>query len=198
MRKEREQKQEWVTIEFPGYLGSSKDVYSGCWDRDYGRSNWRIVWELSNREILNFEQIFQHYVESYSKFFENNPVDALFLTNNFAYAYDKDKITKKEAFNQFALYNQPGRANQFHHVALNFALELYLGLEFKGLEPIQVREGKPGTDSNTWPAGWHWSPGRIPSAHPELIPLRVGGAKWWQAGSIEDLYQSAKILQIKK
>mgnify|MGYP001571612736 CR=1 len=197
MIKEQETKPNWVTVGHPGYLGKNKDERFATWDKEYGVDKWQIAWQLANGEVLNFDQIFQHYVGGYTLYFENHLDEALFLTDNFSYGYDKDPITKEEAFNPRALVNVPGRPNQFHHVALNFALEFYLGLEFKGKEPIQIREGKSNTDPATWPAGWAWGPGRIPATHPELIPA-IGQPLWWQPGSIEDLYQSAKILQIKK
>lgn len=197
MSKETEGKQNWVTVGSYSYLGKNKDLQMALWDQEYGKGKWRLAWELVSGEVLNFDQIFDYYVESYAKFFEDHLEDALFLTNNFSYAYDHDMITKEEAFDPYALYDRPGRPNQFHHVALNFALEYVHGLEFKGTLPIKVREGKSGTDPATWPAGWLWSPGRIPASHPELIPPRIG-VFWWQPGSIEDLYQSAKVLQVTK
>ncbi len=62
-------------------------------------------------------------------------------------------------------------------------------------EQYAVWDKEYGVDISTWPAGWLWSPGLIPAVHPELIPVSTA-TSWWQAGSIEDLYQSAKILQI--
>jgi hypothetical protein len=197
MDKEKKEKQGWITIGRPGYLGKNKDEQIAKWNSEYGEGNWRLAWQLASGVVLNYEQIFRHYVESYGDYFEHHLDEALYLTSCFSYAYDKDLISKEEAFDPFFLYNKPGRPNQFHNVALNFALEYLHGLEFKGREPIQVCEGKPGTDPNTWPAGWRWSPGRIPAVHPELIP-KDSLSSWWQPGSIEDLYQSAKILQIKK
>jgi hypothetical protein len=110
------------------------------------------------------------------------------LVTNHAYVFDKCLITKLQAFDPYFLYNKPGSPNQFHHVSMNIALELKLSQIFTGACPIQVREGK---------VGWMWSPGRIPASHPELIP-GVVQSSWWQSGSIEHLYQAAKVLQIKQ
>lgn len=197
MNKENENQQSWKTVSRPGYLGKNKEIQYAAWDKEFGQGNWQIAWQLSSGEILGFDQIFQLYVDGYVLYFENHLEEAMFLTDNYSYGYDKDLVSKEEAFNPYALVNVPGRPNQFHNVALNIALEFYLHMEFKGAEPIQIREGKPNTDPSTWPAGWQWGPGRIPSVHPELIP-ESSLTSWWQRGSIEDLYQSAKILQIKK
>jgi hypothetical protein len=196
MSKETEGKQAWITVSKPSYLGKNKDDQFAVWDKEYGLEKWRLAWQLSNGEVLCFEEIFQLYVESYTLYFLNHHDEAFYLTENFSYAYDKDLISKEDAFNPYCLYNKPGRPNQFHNVALNIALEIELGLCFKGLEPIQVREGKPNTDVASWPLGWRWSPGQIPAIHPELIPP-TDKSSWWRSGSIEELYQSAKVLQIK-
>jgi hypothetical protein len=197
MSKETEQNQSWITIGRPGYLGKNKDEKLATWDQEFGPGNWRLTWEMATGEVMDYDAVFLQYVESYAQYFLDHPDEAQFLTNNFSYAYDKELIAKEEAFDPHFLFEKPGSPNQFHHVALNLALEIELDLPFKGLEPIQVREGKPGTDPETWPAGWRWSPGQIPAAHPEYIPEQTQPG-WWQPGSIEHLYQATKVLQIKK
>jgi hypothetical protein len=197
MSKETETNQTWVTIARPGYLGKNKDEQIAAWDKEYGANSWRLVWKTSSGEVLDYDGIFQKYIESYTQYFLQHPDEAIFLTENFSFAYDKELISKEEAFDPHFLFEKQGHPNQFHNVALNIALEIGLNMPFKGTQPIQVRESKPGTDISTWPAGWLWSPGRIPAIHPEQIP-RIDQSSWWQPGSIEHLYQAAKVLQIKK
>lgn len=188
----------WYTVERPGYQGKKKDAQIAHWNQCYGEGNWRIAWELNSGLVQNYEQIFYNfYVPGYVKYFLQYPDEAHFLTTNFSYAYDKDMISKDEAFDPHALYDKPGKPNQFHNVALNLALEYYLGLPFRGNIPIQVREGKPDTDPITWPQGWRWSPGRIDAVRQDLIPKNdIKG--WWSPGTIEDVYQTAKVLQIRR
>jgi len=197
MGKELEGNSGWIIIGRPGYQGKNKDEQLAAWDREYGKGRWRLAWQLATREVQSFDEIFQLYIDSYTAYFIKHSGEAQYLTTNYSYAYDKDVVTKTQAFDPYFLYNKPGRPNQFHHVSLNLALEQRLDRLFLGLQPIQVREGKPGTDASSWPAGWRWSPGRIPATHPELIP-DVIQPSWWQEGSIEHLYQAAKVLQIKK
>lgn len=188
----------WSTIEHPGYFGKKKDEQITKWNETYGEGNWRIAWELANGEVLDYEGIiYKIYVPGYVRHFLLNPADAEFLTQNYSYSYDKDLISREEAFDIYALYNKPGRANQFHNVALNIALEWYLGMPFKGEQPIQVREGKPGTSPEEQPEGYLWSPGRILTIRPELIPDQLLETVWWHEGTIEDLYQKSKVLQVK-
>ena len=187
----------WVTVERPGYFGKRKEELEAKWNNEYGEGNWRLVWETPQGQILTFDEVFTMYIAGYTEYFRLHPDEALYLTDNYSYAYDKDPITEEEAFDPRALFEKLGRPNQFHHVALNTALK-ELGLTFKGKEPIQVRAGKLGTDSDNWPAGWQWQPGLIPAINPEMIRDDVVfEARWWNDGSIEDLYQSCKALQVK-
>src|SRR5258706_1802030 len=188
----------WVTVEHPGYLGKRKDEKYKEWNEKYGEEKWRIVNETATREIFSYEDIiYKVYVPGYVQYFLKNPEEAIFITDNFSYGYDKDLCSREQAFDIYALYNKEGVANQFHHTALNIALEYYLGIKFKGDRPIQIREGKPGTSDSEQPEGFRWSPGRIMSARLDLIP-KIELNKWWSSGTIEDFYQSSKALQIRK
>lgn len=197
MTKKFESQPMWLTVARPGYQGKKKDEQTSRWNADYGEGEWRIAWELQNGVICNYDQIFYNfYVAGYVQHFLENLDEASQLTANYSYTYDKDVVPRSEAFDPHALYDKPGRPNQFHNVALNIALEYYLGLPFKGQLPLQVREGKPGSDPSTWPQGWRWSPGRISAVRQDLIPHH-DTTGWWQKGSIEDLYQTAKVFQVK-
>ena len=187
----------WKTVARPGYQGKKKDEQVTRWNADYGEGAWRIAWELQNGDVCNYDQIFYNfYVAGYTQYFLEHPDEASLLATNFSYTYDKDYVSRSVAFDPHALYDKPGRPNQFHNVALNIALEYFLGLPFKGRQPLQVREGKPGTDPSTWPQGWRWSPGRIAAVRQDLIPHH-DTTGWWEKGSIEDLYQAAKVVQAK-
>lgn len=190
----------WKTAEHPGYLGSRRTERMDEWTENYGEGNWRLEhWETADGSRLGYNDIIQIYIEGYEKHFKEHADEAQYLITNFSYGYDQDPITKEEAFDPYALYNKPGVANQFHHVAFNKALVVVAEKDFQGSEPIQIREGKPGTPDDQQPLGWKWSPGRIPCATPEIIPqIQLKGDHWWQSGTIEDFYQRAKILEVRK
>lgn len=177
MNKEQENNQQsWVNADWDIWAA---EVQRGQWDLFYGEGNWRLIWQLPNKEVLGFDQLFEVYVGSYVKFFEENPVDALFLTNHFSYVYSHDSVSKVDAFDPHASYDRRGKADQFHHVAINLALVNVLGLEFKGPEPIG------GNDAR------FWSPNQIPP-HSELFPTHP------LYPTLNDLYKHARKLQIKK
>ena len=187
----------WVTVERPGYFGKKRAEFEERWNKSYGIGNWKLVWETPQGKVLDYKGIIKVYVQGYAKYFQDHPDEAEYVTSNYSYAYDKDLVTRREAFDIYARYNKPGVANQFHNVAMNLALEKVLGIPFKGKEPLKVRAGKPGTPESEWPAGWRWQPGLIPCVHPEEIYDMNFEGQWWEKGSIEDFYQSNKALQVR-
>lgn len=194
---EKVQELGWVTIARPGYLGSRRDEMYAQWNEEYGESNWRITWVDATGREHDFDSIFQVYVHGYINYFIDHPDEAEFIARNFSYAYDETPITREQAFDPYALVGKPGVSNQFHHAALNVAMQT-LDYRFSGSEPLQVRIGKPGTPPETWPSGWRWNPGDIPCAMPEWIPNVKNEKKWWSGGSVEDFYQSSKVLQVRQ
>jgi hypothetical protein len=189
----------WQTVGHPGFFGESKDLYVAEWNASYTEGGWRLAWELSNGEILDYNGVFyQVFVPGYVQHFRVHPDQAVFLTQNYSYCYDCDLISPKEAFDPYALYDCPGKSNQQHAVAINIALDKYLGMPFVGRRPLQVRENLHDSSTRNQPEGYLWSPGRIATVRPDLIPRVDLENVWWQRGSIVDLYQRAKILQIKQ
>lgn len=181
----------WQTIQQVGYEGKQKDSNRQLWNATFGAGNWRLVWQYANGKLVGFDGVFEEYVLSYTNFFSKNLPLARRVSESYSYTYDKDPIpTKTEAFTPLARVNIPGVANQFHHVALNIALEQRCNLPFQGEFPVQVRLDKPGLPE--------LSPSHIPCIHPDLIPAdNSPGEVWWQPGSVEELYQNSKVLQIK-
>jgi len=180
MSKEKIGNNPWTTVEREVSDIWCVEVQRGQWDKFYGKGNWRLVWQLPSKEILNFDQLFLQYVDAYAKYFEDHYYDALFLTSHFAYVYCYDYISKEEAFNPYASYDQAGKADQFHHVAINLALVDALGLEFKGSTSVGRDEAR------------FWEPDQIPPCHPELIPYES------LYPSLAAFHKNARILQIKK
>lgn len=183
----------WVVKERPGYLGNRKDELAARWNQQYGEGNWRLLWEIPNGEVWSFDQMFwQVYVPGYVKHFLLHHDQACFLTENYSYAYDRDDWGREAAFNPRAQYEQPGIPNQFHTVALNIALEWFLGMPFRGARPIQVRG--PETE------GGQWNPGHIATVRPDLLSDEQRLPGWWRYDeaviSVEEVYQGTKALAV--
>ena len=191
--------EQWIVAERPGYLGSKKDAKHKEWDEKYGVGNWQISWQLADGRSLDYEHIFHLYLLSYLQYFIDHEDEAKFITDNYSYAFDESPIAYQDALEPLFLMNKKGISNQFHHVALNLVLVKIKGQVFKGKKRLQVRMGKEDVPEENWPNGWKWHPGRIPATNPHLIPKGVDHKrKWWNDGSIEDLYQSSKVLEVKK
>ena len=183
----------------PGYLGARRTAKEQEWTEQFGKDGWRFRWQTKEGRILDFPEVFQVYVDGYVQYFEQHRDEAEFLVKNFSFGYDYDMINKQQAFDPFALYDRPGVRNQFHNVAFNIAVERVTRKEFEGTEPIQVRDAKPGTPIEERPAGWKWSPGYIPCVDQSIIPsVELDGEQWWENGSVEDFYQRAKVLQVRR
>ena len=201
------QEAKWVIAsppdDHPGYLGARRTVREQEWTQRYGEEGWRFRWQTSREtggRIMGFDEVFQVYVAGYEQYFRQHLDEANYLISNYAYGYDLDPITKEQAFDPHALFDKPGVRNQFHNVAFNIALRSVTGKDFQGTEPLQVRDSRPGTPVEERPAGWRWSPGRIPCVDPTIIPqgVTLTREQWWENGSIEDFYQKAKILQVRR
>jgi hypothetical protein len=188
----------WRIVERPGYLGGKKDQKEAEWNEKYGKGNWRLDWVTAQGDRLTYDRIIEIYTEGYAEYFRQHMDEAKWITDNFAYGYDLDLVSKEMSFDPYALWQKPGYRNQFHQVAFNHALEFTLGLPFKGRVPIQVRDVKGNVPEDQKPLGWKWNPGAIPCPYPEMIPNTHFEGQWWPKGSIEDLYQSAKVLEVRQ
>lgn len=197
IKREESLEDAWVTVERPGYFGKKREEFEERWNKEYGEGNWRLVWETPQGKVLDYDGIIEVYIEGYAEYFRSHRGEAEYVTSNFSYAYDKEMVTREEAFDPYVRYNKPGHVNQFHNVAMNIALEKVLGLTFKGEVPLKVRAAKPGTPFEEWPLGWKWQPGLIPAPNPEEIFDMDFTDQWWTKGTIEDFYQCNKALQIR-
>jgi hypothetical protein len=84
---------------------------------------------------------------------------------------------------------QKGKATHIQDIAIRNVASIR-GFEFKGNDLIQIRSHK-----TYW--GEQFSPGKIRLHLPSLI-ISPREAGWWDINSVEDFYQSNKVLQIKK
>lgn len=180
----------WDVNRHTGQLGIGRDGIFAALNERYGPGNWWFGWEMPNGQVWTFQQVFWNvYVDGYIEYFKAHSDEASYLAENYAYAYDLTPIPKQVAYDPTALVNVPELPNQFHHVALNIAVDACTG-GWRGRRPIAVRG--PGSE------GERWSPGHIP-ARPEHIAFEDEWLDdwidaWWEWGSIEAVYQYRRKL----
>ncbi|MEX0896344.1 MAG: hypothetical protein WDZ94_05450 [Patescibacteria group bacterium] len=46
--------EQWIVVEQVGFFGKNRDSLYAAWDEKYGPGNWKIGWQLSSGEQLNF------------------------------------------------------------------------------------------------------------------------------------------------
>lgn len=175
----------WITIERPGYLGNKKgEFYDRC-NKDYGFGNWRLAWKW-NKGVILFDLACQLYEDAY--FVDSYKRESLWakLMQEAKDVYDMQESDTESGLDYFI---QEGNATHLQDISIR-RVAFRRGWQFKGDKLVQVR-----SHSEYW--GENLSPGRVPFHVPEnIVGCHLTG--WWDFNSIEDFYQSNKVLQAKQ
>lgn len=175
----------WLSVGRPGYAGLSGKDKAEKRDKLFGPENWRVVHLYKGRALLR-PQALQLYEESYYKFFLANPevLDWLCATASEVYDIEPSNIDAGEDY-----FKQDSSAVHLQDIAVRRCLRR-LGRRFEGGHPVQIR----GRDSD----GYCLNPGMVPFHDPsEVLEPSLARGKWWKKNSIEDFWQSNKVLQVK-
>lgn len=174
----------WKTIRRPGYIGKKRAEMQSLWDQQYGAGNWRIAYVWGN-EVISRELAIQLYEDAYYEFFKVNREMLNFILSIASDVYDTAPTNIKAGL---SYDQQETPSNHIHDVAIRRVV-LRLGEKFRGDRLLHVRWVKS--------EGYAINPGAVPFHLPNMIvnPRIIG---WWHLGTIEDFYQSNKILQVKK
>ena len=175
----------WRTIKkSPGYVGKRRAEFISKLNKKYGRNNWRIAWQWG-KTVIPFETVCQIYEDAYwaDSFRREKLWKELISKSKDVYDYDKSNI--KSGLNYSI---QEGPAIHIQDISIRRVV-LRRGWRFKGKKLAQIRTKDP-----YW--GQKLTPGAVPFHLPKLIsnPHLKG---WWARNSVEDFYQSNKILQKK-
>lgn len=177
--------EEWTTLGTPGYFGKKRDRKYAEYDTQYGKGNWRIMWDWNGEAIpYTFEcQLYEdaYYNDSFER--ELEWVGLIKVANE---VYDIEPLDIESGLDYLV---QKGPATHIQDIAVRRVVKRR-GWKFEGSEPVQVRSGKGGI-------GEMFSPGVVKFHMPELIvnPQLKG---WWGKDTVEAQYQSNKILQKRK
>lgn len=175
----------WLTIGRPGYAGMGGKDRAAKLDEHFGPGNWRAMHLWNGRELSRPEAL-ELYEEGYFRFFHANTevLDWLCATANEVYDIEPSNIGSGEDY-----FKQDSSAVHLQDIAVRRCLKR-LGWSFKGDQPVQIR----GRNSE----GYRLNPGVVPFHEPAaIIEPSLSRGKWWNKGSIEDFWQSNKILQVK-
>ncbi|MBI2047218.1 hypothetical protein HYT26_03585 [Candidatus Pacearchaeota archaeon] len=175
----------WRTFERPGYFGKKRDEFYRQYDEKLGKDNWRIMWQW-NGDAIPYIVACQLYEDGYyADSFRRED-----LWKELA-SIAKDVYDHQESDTQSGLdYSvQNGNATHLQDIAIRRVM-LRRGCIFEGDKLVQIR-------SHTEYWGQKLSPGKVPFHLPKLIAV-PHLEKWWDYNSIEDFWQSNKILQVRE
>jgi len=177
----------WENKGRPGFFGRRRDERIRWLNEKFSPGNWRLIWTDGQQELEFAEACTAFYEESYFHHLIRHPEDVDFITS-FGECIDNAPTnvssgidyTKQEAF-----------STHIQDIAVRNVLKR-LGRMFTGpSDRILVIRTK---DDN----GHRFGPGNIPFYEPALI-LPPSLRPWWAGeGSVEDFWQSNKVLQVRK
>ncbi|MFX1512578.1 MAG: peptidyl-tRNA hydrolase [Promethearchaeota archaeon] len=174
---------EWFSISRPGYIGKRRETIESELNEKYGKENWRIVhfWQT---KTISLEEALDLYEESYNQFLKDNNDLLEWLVTTASDVYDSAPSNIEAGLNY---YHQENKQAHYQDIAIRRVIKC-LGRSFSGDHLIQVR----GRHAE----GAKLSPGRVPfHLTNEILNPHLKG--WWKKNSVEDFWQSNKILQIK-
>jgi hypothetical protein len=177
---------DWLTITRPGYFGSRRNQILKKFDSEYGKGNYRIRWRVLDKTVP-LEVAIAFYEDAYYELLRNETDLLLKLVATASNIYDNHKSNLSSGFDYA---RQENHSNHYQDIAVRKAV-LRLGREFGGRKLIQIRHSSPSK------IGRDLSPGRVPFHLPNLI-IKPRMKGWWQKDSVEDFWQSNKVLQVRR
>lgn len=174
----------WEVVARPGQFGRRRDELVAGWNAEYGEDGWKVAYEVEGR-IFARDAVLMLYEDAYYEYLKATPDVLDWLCETGSDVYDNAPSNTGSGFDYGI---QETSSNHVQDISLRRAL-LRLGRWFQGDHPIEVRGSKS--------EGGHLSPGKLPFHRPEWIrqPRQTG---WWRKDSIEDFYQSNKVVIARK
>lgn len=179
---------EWIAVERPGQQGFKKDEFTAKWNEKYGKENWRKAWHFNGQDIVDKIIIFQICEDAYyeDSFKRENIWQKLITEAKDIYDMSPEEIESGLD------YSKQHEFTRYHDIAIRRVVA-ERGWKFQGNKIIQIRDDKE--HSNEFSA--LFDPGRVPFHLLHLI-YKPNLEGWWNKNSVEDFYQSNKILQARK
>src|SRR3990172_5735371 len=173
------------TVDRPSYFGKKRDEIQAGYDKKYGKGNWQIMWEIDGG-IHSFDDAIQLYEDAYYEFLKNNPKVLHELCKTASHVYDNAESN----IDCMGYHDQENNSNHYQDIAIDRSV-WRLGRKLNGKQLIQIRHNSKDE------IGRLLSPGRIDFHLPKYIkkPVKKG---WWNPLTIEEFWQSNKVLQAVK
>lgn len=173
----------WKEVARPSYFGGKRDEIQKGYDEKYGKGNWRISYWI-NWGIRDFDDAIQLYEDAYYLYLKSHPkiLDELCKTASFVYDNAESNI------DCMGYHDQESYSNHYQDIAVWRSL-WRLGRKLEGKELVQIRT------TSKHKIGRMLNPSEIPFHLPQYVrkPVLKG---WWKSGSVEEYWQSAKILEV--
>ena len=177
----------WENVERPGQTGFRKQEILAERNEKYGEGNWRIFWRW-NEIYLDKLTAFHICEDAYFNDSLQRPDVWKRLLDEAKDVYD----VKPEEVDSGTDYGVQLGYTRFHDICIRRVL-MRRGWRFHGREIVQIRYDK---ESPNWYSE-NFDPGKVRFHMPELI-VKPSLESWWDEDSVEDFYQSNKVLQAKK
>lgn len=177
----------WTDAGRPGYFGRHRDEKISALNVEHGIGNWRLIWRVGETDATFFSACRYFYEESYFAYLRARPAE---VDEICSYGRVIDNASTNVA-SGLDYASQEAFSTHIQDIAVRNVLRR-LDRWFEG--PPSAILTIRGDASN----GWKWNPGNVPFYWPRFIDLRSLRPSWAQVGSVEDFWQSNKLLQVSK
>jgi hypothetical protein len=176
-----------------GYLGKQRNEEWTKRDALYGQGDWEMGW-LVEGKYLQYPEVCQLYGDAYYRYFQMRPELLDYLVEIASDVYDYDPIDIGAGLD----FSKRGDVvTHIQDTAIRRCVKRF-SRQFKGDKLLQIRDR-----AGEHPLSIALSPGQVPFHKPELLSrpdnlATITQEAWWLPGSVEDFYQRAKRLCVKK
>ncbi len=176
-----------------GYVGRRRNEEWARRDNKYGKGNWQMGWRVRDK-LLDYNEVCRFYEDAYFEYFKKRPELLAHLIDSAKDVYDDSPGNVNSGIN----YSKRGKIRtHIQDIAIRRCLKRF-GKKFKGKKLIQIRDR-----AGKHPLSLALSPGQVPFHKPQLLSYpdnlkKITKNAWWLPGSVEDFYQRAKRLCIKR
>jgi hypothetical protein len=178
---------EWVTKDRPGMFGRRRDERIRKYDLEFGLDNWRLAWVDGGTTLEFADACRAFYEEAYFLHLSRLPGEIDFICS-FGECIDNAPTNVLSGLDYTV---QEAFSTHIQDIAVRNVLAR-LGRRFEGpahsLLVIRTKEDN----------GHRFGPGNIPYHCPERI-IQPSMRPWWaNKDSVEDFWQSNKVLQVRR